>query len=160
MQTDPNWTNFLFNSKTQKLELLDFGASREYPDKFIDPYIRILSAASRNDREACQDLSIQLGYLTGHESQAMLKAHITSVITLRSRFEIRRLRSTTSETKRLPRGKRFDSGDDEGEIGTTARGNIQSASKTERAFLLCARLGSRVRCREMFAKAIRKAGVH
>ena len=37
MQTDPNWTNFLYNRSTNKLELLDYGASREYPDKFIKP---------------------------------------------------------------------------------------------------------------------------
>jgi aarF domain-containing kinase len=35
MQTDPNWTNFLYNEKEKKIELLDFGASREYPDEFV-----------------------------------------------------------------------------------------------------------------------------
>lgn len=161
MQTDPNWTNFLFNSKTQKLELLDFGASREYPDKFIDPYIRILSAASRNDREACQDLSIQLGYLTGHESQAMLKAHITSVITLAEPFrdsspEVYDLRDQTiTERVRdlIPVMMRE-------RLAPPPEETYSLHRKLSGAFLLCARLGSRVRCREMFAKAIRKAGVH
>ena len=44
MQTDPNWTNFLYNKETQKLELLDFGASREYPERFITLYTKVLNA--------------------------------------------------------------------------------------------------------------------
>ena len=86
MQTDPNWTNFLFNQNTNKLELLDFGASREYPDRFINLYIKVLEAASRKDREACRDLSVQLGYLTGYDSKAMASAHVDSVMTLAEPF--------------------------------------------------------------------------
>ncbi|RAL62336.1 hypothetical protein DID88_004902 [Monilinia fructigena] len=51
MQTDPNWTNFLYNAQTNKLELLDFGASREYPEQFITKYTQLLNAASRSDRK-------------------------------------------------------------------------------------------------------------
>ena len=32
MQTDPNWANFLYNEKTHKIELLDFGAARDFGD--------------------------------------------------------------------------------------------------------------------------------
>lgn len=161
MQTDPNWTNFLFNAKTQKLELLDFGASRDFPTKFIDPYIRILLAASRNDRDACRDLSIQLGYLTGFESQAMLKAHISSVITLAEPFrdsspEVYDFKDQTI-TERV-----------KGLIPVMIRERLAPPPeetyslhrKLSGAFLLCARLGSRVRCREMFTRAMEKAGVH
>lgn len=35
MQTDPNWTNFHYNADSDRLVLLDFGASREYLDRFI-----------------------------------------------------------------------------------------------------------------------------
>ena len=69
MQTDPNWTNFLWNEKTQKIELLDFGASREFPPQFIRLYVGVLCAAARGDRKACKHLSIELGYLTGYESE-------------------------------------------------------------------------------------------
>ena len=50
MQTDPNWTNFLWNRRTRKVELVDFGATREYSKEFIDGWLRLLSAA-RNDLE-------------------------------------------------------------------------------------------------------------
>jgi predicted unusual protein kinase regulating ubiquinone biosynthesis (AarF/ABC1/UbiB family) len=59
--------SFLYNASTNKLELLDFGASRAYPEEFITTYVRTLIAASRNDRQSCHDLSVKLGYLTGME---------------------------------------------------------------------------------------------
>jgi aarF domain-containing kinase len=31
MQTDPNWGNFLYDTATGTLNLIDFGAAREYP---------------------------------------------------------------------------------------------------------------------------------
>ncbi|KAG9233720.1 ABC1 family-domain-containing protein, partial [Amylocarpus encephaloides] len=86
MQTDPNWTNFLYNANTNKLELLDFGASREYPEEFITRYTKLLAAASVIDRKTVRDLSIELGYLTGDESKTMLDAHIASVLTLAEPF--------------------------------------------------------------------------
>jgi len=55
-----------------KLELLDFGASREFPPQFIDDYIAVLRAAANLDREQCRIISLRLGYLTGRESEVHL----------------------------------------------------------------------------------------
>ena len=160
MQTDPNWTNFLYNERTGKLELLDFGASRDYPGRFLDLYVKVLEAASRRDEDACRDLSIQLGYLTGYESQTMLHAHIESVTTLAEPF--------------------MDSAPDVYDFqGQTITGRVRRLipvmirerlapppeetyslhRKLSGAFLLCARLGSRVRCKEMFQQALAKSGM-
>lgn len=160
MQTDPNWTNFLFNAETNKLELLDFGASRDFPDKFIEPYIRTLLAASRSDRATVRDLSIQLGYLTGHESQAMLNAHVSSVLALAEPFmetapEIYDFRDQTI----TDRVRGFIPVMMRERLAPPPEETYSLHRKLSGAFLLCARLGSRVRCREMFRNAMIKAGV-
>ncbi|KAL9635461.1 MAG: hypothetical protein Q9164_003437 [Protoblastenia rupestris] len=160
MQTDPNWTNFLYNPETKKLELLDFGASRDYPDRFILPYIKILLAASRSDRASVRDLSVQLGYLTGHESQAMLNAHVSSVLTLAEPFmetapEVYDFRDQTI----TDRVRGFIPVMIRERLAPPPEETYSLHRKLSGAFLLCARLGSRVRCRDMFVNAMGKAGL-
>jgi aarF domain-containing kinase len=68
MQTDPNWTNFLWNARTRRVELVDFGATRTYSKTFIDDWLRLLRAAASDNSDACRDASLRLGYLTGQEN--------------------------------------------------------------------------------------------
>ncbi|KAK8711448.1 hypothetical protein V6N13_146730 [Hibiscus sabdariffa] len=76
MQTDPNWGNFLFDEATQTINLIDFGAARDYPKRFVDDYLRMVMACANNDREAVIEMSRRLGFLTGMESDVMLDAHV------------------------------------------------------------------------------------
>jgi len=103
MQTDPNWSNFLYNERTKKvsfptlsllyfslicsysrrdidpylsfltcttqIELIDFGASQEYSQEFIDLYGKLLSSAVKEDRESSIRYSRELGYFTGEENE-------------------------------------------------------------------------------------------
>ncbi|KAJ7468745.1 ABC1-domain-containing protein [Mycena latifolia] len=87
MQTDPNWSNFLWNARTRRVELVDFGATREYSKAFIDDWLRLLQAAARDDRTACIEWSLKLGYLTGEENQVMLDAHVDSMTLLATPFK-------------------------------------------------------------------------
>ncbi|KAF9631300.1 ABC-1 domain-containing protein [Lasiodiplodia theobromae] len=157
MQTDPNWTNFLYNGQDKKIELLDFGASRDYPLEFTEPYVNVLIAASRNDRDIIRDLSIQLGYLTGAESSAMLNAHIDSVLTLAEPFkadspavyDFRDQTITDRVRSFIPTMVRE-------RLAPPPEETYSLHRKLSGAFLLCARLGSRVPCRALFEDAIRK----
>ncbi|KAH6715196.1 ABC1 family-domain-containing protein [Leptodontidium sp. MPI-SDFR-AT-0119] len=158
MQTDPNWTNFLYNAKTNKLELLDFGASREYPEYFITRYTKLLAAASRSDRDTVQALSVELGYLTGQESKAMLDAHIASVLTLAEPFlesspeiyDFKNQTITDRVKELIPLMIRE-------RLAPPPEETYSLHRKLSGAFLLCARLGSRVRCRELFENSMKKA---
>ena len=65
MQTDPNWANFMYNSSTDKIGLVDFGAARSFPKSFVDQYFNIVWAAANSDSKTMMDHSIKLGFLTG-----------------------------------------------------------------------------------------------
>ncbi|EON96167.1 putative abc1 family protein [Phaeoacremonium minimum UCRPA7] len=159
MQTDPNWTNFLYNAEKNKLELLDFGASREYPERFITLYVQLLMAASKLDRDGVKRLSEELGYLTGHESRTMLDAHIASVLTLAEPFldsapEVYDFRDQTITERvkaQIPVMLRE-------RLAPPPEETYSLHRKLSGAFLLCARLGSKVRCRDLFEKSLHKGG--
>lgn len=159
MQTDPNWTNFLFNPSSKKLELLDFGAARDFADEFVNPYVAILDAAASKNRDAVRDLSITLGYLTGKESKSMTEAHIQSVLTLAEPF-----RDTTEP------GDMYDFRDQtitdrvrqlipamiRERLAPPPEETYSLHRKLSGAFLLLAKLGSRVDCRGLFVKSMDK----
>ncbi|UYV70451.1 ADCK3 [Cordylochernes scorpioides] len=86
MQTDPNWSNFLFNPTTGDLSLLDFGACRSYSDHFVDGYLRVIKAAAVRDRPAVLKYLLELGFLTGYESKTMEEAHSEAVLILGEAF--------------------------------------------------------------------------
>ncbi|KAI9207211.1 ABC1 family-domain-containing protein [Polychytrium aggregatum] len=86
MQTDPNWTNFLYDPNENKIHLLDFGAAREFPKSFTDKYMRLLTAAANGDFKGCVYWSEQLGFLTGLESETMQRAHVESILALAEPF--------------------------------------------------------------------------
>lgn len=44
MQTDPNWSNFLYDPKEMKLMLIDFGSTRFYSKDFIANYKNVCIA--------------------------------------------------------------------------------------------------------------------
>jgi aarF domain-containing kinase len=155
MQTDPNWTNFLYNKEKQKIELLDFGASREYPDEFVDPYVNILIAASKGDRKTIGERSVELGYLTGNESRSMVNAHIDSVLTLAEPFQASgpevydfRGQTITDRVRSLIPVMIRE------RLAPPPEETYSLHRKLSGAFLLCARLGSRVPCRSLFEMAI------
>lgn len=87
MQTDPNWSNFLYDPDENKIILLDFGAARAYSKSFVDDYIQIIRAAADRDADKVYEFSKRLGFLTGYETKAMTQAHVDSVMILGEAFE-------------------------------------------------------------------------
>lgn len=151
MQTDPNWANFLYNHKTHKIELLDFGASRSFPDEFICNYRKLLTYAILKDREMVRKLSQELGYLNGLESQAMVNAHVQSVITLGEPFSgpIEESFSfkdqTVSDRIRANIGLMLDE-----RLCPPPEETYSLHRKFSGIFLLCAKMGATIPCSRYF----------
>ncbi|KAK6522352.1 hypothetical protein TWF281_002918 [Arthrobotrys megalospora] len=157
MQTDPNWSNFLYNRSTSKIELLDFGASREFPKEFIDNYVGVLKAAAKGDTPTIRDLSIKLGYLTGLESQSMLEAHISSILTLAEPFSVIAPETYDFGSQTVTeRVKAFIPVMVRERLRPPPEETYSLHRKLSGAFLLCARLGSRIKARGMFEEVVGK----
>ncbi|KAH0610033.1 uncharacterized protein H6S33_012579 [Morchella sextelata] len=157
MQTDPNWTNFLWNAKDRKIELLDFGASRAFDAPFVDTYCSLLTSAARNDTAAVTELSKDLGYLTGFESEAMLNAHVGSILTLAEPFshtapEIYDFRDQTV----TDRVREFIPLMIKERLTPPPEETYSLHRKLSGAFLMCAKLGSRVPCRGIFEDVLER----
>ncbi|KAH8387177.1 hypothetical protein KR093_005350 [Drosophila rubida] len=145
MQTDPNWSNFLYDAPSRRLMLIDFGSTRFYKHEFIRNYRQVIISAAQNNRQGVLDMSRQMGFLTGYETKQMEQAHVDAVMILGEIF-------------------RYDGAFDFGRQNTTERlaalvptmvahrlcpppEEIYSIHrKLSGIFLLCARLNVRLNC--------------
>lgn len=82
MQTDPNWSNFLYDVNSKQLMLIDFGSTRFYRDDFINDYKEIIRAAVADDFEQVLKLSQKMQFLTGYETKQMKDAHVNATMIL------------------------------------------------------------------------------
>ena len=88
MQTDPNWSNFLYEPRTGQLSLIDFGACQPYESFFVDEYLHMMRACADgpSHSEAILKHSTNLGFLTGKENQTMLDAHVRAALLVGTPF--------------------------------------------------------------------------
>ncbi|KAI5966346.1 uncharacterized protein KGF55_000655 [Candida pseudojiufengensis] len=157
MQTDPNWANFLYNQETNKIELLDFGAARDFSEDFITNYVKVLRAAVKKDAKRVEEISHDLGYLTGLESPAMIKAHVDSVMCLGEAFSPIDNNGQPFNFKKQTITDRV-----RGNIGLMLNERLAPPPeetyslhrKLSGVFLLCARLNATVPCEDLFREIV------
>ncbi len=63
MQTDPNFANYRFNTKTKRLVLLDFGASRDIGTKMAASYRKLMRAILSGKEEASFKAATDMGFI-------------------------------------------------------------------------------------------------
>ncbi|XP_008290384.1 atypical kinase COQ8B, mitochondrial isoform X2 [Stegastes partitus] len=149
MQTDPNWANFFYNSDTNKVILLDFGACRGYPESFTDDYVQVVYAASRGDRATVLSKSKDLKFLTGFETKAYQEAHVEAVMILGEAFASAEpfdfgTQSTTQRIQNLiPVMLRH-------RLTPPPEESYSLHRKMAGSFLICSKLKARIACKDMF----------
>ncbi|XP_024378992.1 protein ABC transporter 1, mitochondrial [Physcomitrium patens] len=149
MQTDPNWGNFLYDEAKGTINLIDFGAAREYPRRFVDNYLKMILACANQDREQVIRQSILLGFLTGKESSVMIDAHVEAAFVVGwpfvkpGGFDFRTTNLTQEVTKLGATMLRYRLTAPPDEAYSLHR-------KLSGSFLACVNLGAVVHCREMF----------
>jgi len=74
MQTDPNFANYLYQRKSGRLVLLDFGATRHFDSGFAANYARISRAVIDGDRAAVAREAVRIGYAAAGDSPARIDA--------------------------------------------------------------------------------------
>ncbi|CAM2770415.1 ABC1 kinase family protein [Vibrio mytili] len=62
VQTDPNFANYLYNEETRQIGLLDFGATREYSQRFSSGYRQAFRAVVNHDEQSLNHALEQIGF--------------------------------------------------------------------------------------------------
>ena len=70
MQTDPNFANYLWDAGTERLVLLDFGATRKIPAELAEGYRRLARAGLDGDPAKIWDIALELGFVAPNIPEA------------------------------------------------------------------------------------------
>ena len=62
IQTDPNFANYRFDPTTERIGLLDFGATRAYRPEVVTAYRQLMAGAQRRDHAAMDEAAHTIGY--------------------------------------------------------------------------------------------------
>jgi predicted unusual protein kinase regulating ubiquinone biosynthesis (AarF/ABC1/UbiB family) len=67
VQTDPNFSNYRYDSVSERVQLLDFGAVRSYPYERREALRKLLTACLCGDRRAMTEMAESVGYLAAKD---------------------------------------------------------------------------------------------
>ena len=76
VQTDPNFANYLFEPKHERVALLDFGSVRSLSRRWCVAYARLVTATVEGDPARVISVGEEIGLLRGNESPEARRAFI------------------------------------------------------------------------------------
>jgi len=74
VQTDPNYANYLFDFDTARVQLIDFGATRNYAAQEKQNLLGLLAACVDGNKQNMLQYAEAVGYLTAHDTQQYRRA--------------------------------------------------------------------------------------
>lgn len=145
VQTDPNFANYRFDPATQRIGLLDFGATRVYPPQRMQQVRDLMAAATAGDVAAVERAAIAAGYLGEADPLPRRRAvaELFLLVAEPGRYPGAYDFGRTDLTQRL-RDSSYALGFDQGHWRPPPPDLIFLHRKLAGCFLLCARLGARV----------------
>jgi len=163
VQTDPNFANYLIApprteapdaplDENARIVLLDFGASREYPAKFVDCYRRLFRAVIDGDRPGVQQAATEIGYLRSDDPEHHVRAVVDLVYLVCEplRHEgVYRFERTTLASRTRDAG--LDLAFRQGFLRTPPPETVFLHRKLVGSFLLCGRIRAHVDVRACVA---------
>lgn len=78
MQTDPNFANYRYDPASNRILLLDFGATREIPVDLVAKYRRLMRAGLNADAEGMAAAACDIGFL----SETVAKEHRDQIMVM------------------------------------------------------------------------------
>ena len=79
MQTDPNFANYRYDTQTDRLVLLDFGASRDIDHDMAASYRELMQAALSGDKDESFKVAAQMGFVA-EDMPAKYKAAVLDIL--------------------------------------------------------------------------------
>lgn len=146
-QSDPNWSNFLYDARTDTINLIDFGAATTYPPAFLHTYLSLIHACANRDRARVLSASTDLGFLTGLESKAVLDAHVAAAFAVGEPFGGGVYDFVEGDVAR--RTAKFGKVLVEGRLKAPPREAYSLHRRLSGAFLTLGKIGARVNGREL-----------
>lgn len=145
VQTDPNFANYRYDPATNRLGLLDFGATRHYSPARLAQVRALLAAAAGGSASAVEDAALAAGHLTPDDPSPYRRAVAERFLLVGepARHAGAYDFGHSDLTARL-RNSSYALGFDQGHWRPPPADLIFLHRKLAGLFLLCARLGARV----------------
>ena len=147
MQTDPNFANYLYEPKGERVALLDFGATRSFAGDFTRAYGGLVAAASDGTDADVVAAGELLGFLRGDDTREAQGAFLSLARLFAEPLRARRAYDFAASDLAVRLRDRSLAVYQGGWLPRPPPATLFLHRKLVGSFLLCAHIGARVDCR-------------